>query len=335
MTKIFISHASEDKPIVEKFLTLILNLGLNIQTKEILCSSTSGTGISPGENWKDFIKNNLKNAEVVIMVITPNFKKSEMCQNEAGAAWALSKEIIPLIIEPINYDNVGVIFADKQIAKITESESLDRLKDKLKKILEIESEEPSDRWTQLKQEFISFLTKHLKKNPFKDKCLKKKCPILLIGSGILLGLVLGLLLFFLFLGPVLHKPDDVKTNGKPPAFNPLGTGKQVVTSKKVEINETFEYSPGEVARYWLYFIDHDDFIWPQKEISSGEVKGGYFIPGDFKGGKLVLALVSKDTIEDFFTGGKVKKTQEFKIIKIIYEKEISIKKRDGGDYEKK
>lgn len=334
-SKIFISHASEDKPIVEKFINYILNLGLDIKTEEIFCSSTAGTGISSGENWKDIIKNNLKNAELVIMVITPNFKKSEMCQNEAGAAWALSRQVIPLIVEPINYSSVGIIFEDKQIAKMTESESLDRLKDKLEELLKIKSKIPSDRWTKLKQEFISFLTKHLKEYPFKNKYLKKTSRILLIGSGFLLGLVLGILLFFLFVRPVLNNPGDVKPYVKPPSFISLGTEKQVGTSEKIEVNEAFTYSSHESANYWIYFIDYNDYIWPQEEISGSQIKGVYSIPEGFKGGNLVLALVSGKTEEDFFTGGKIKKTQEFKIIRIIFETKISIKNRDGGDYEKK
>jgi hypothetical protein len=334
MSKIFISHASEDRLIIEKFADNILKLGLNIQTKDIFCSSIPGTRPSTGETWKDIVKNNLKDAEVVIMIITPNFKNSEMCQSEGGAAWALSKEILPLIIEPINYSSVGILFEDKQIDIITEPESLDRIKDKLEILLKIKSQEPSDIWTKLKHEFISSIKKYLKENPFKERCpKKKKCRILLMGYGIVLGLVLGSLLFFLFVRPILNNRYDDKPEGIPQSFISLGTEKEVGTSGEIKIKETFKYSPENFARYWVYFIDNDDYIWPQEEISSGQLKGVYFIPGGFKGGSLVLALVSVKTIEDYFTDGKVKKTPEFKIKRIVFETKIKIK--NGGKYEKK
>ncbi len=126
---------------------------------------------------------------------------------------------------------------------------------------------------------------------------------------------------------------DDKPEGKPQSFISLGTEKEVGTSGEIEIKETFKYSPENSTRYWIYFIDYDDYIWPQEEISSGQLKGNYSIPVGFKGGRLVLALVSVKTIEDYFTGGKVKKTPEFKIKRIVFETKIKIK--NGGKYEKK
>ncbi|UCH92321.1 MAG: toll/interleukin-1 receptor domain-containing protein [Candidatus Aminicenantes bacterium] len=335
--KIFISHASEDKPIIEKFEDTILYLGLNIQMEEIFCSSTAGTKPPIGVNFKDIIKSNLKNAEVVILVITPNFKNSEMCQNEAGAAWILSKKVIPLIVEPIDYSSVGVIHEKNQIEKLTDREGLDRLKDELEKTLKIPSKIPLDKWNRLKEDFLDYLLKYLEKNPFtsikniesQNRSLKKRCRLLLAGYII----VLLLLLILFLVRPILNNRYNDKPEGKPQSFISLGTEKEVGTSGEIEINETFAYSPEDSAMYWIYFIDYDDYIWPQAEVSSGQVKGVYSIPGGFKGGKLVLAMVSEDTIKDYFTGGKVKKTPEFKIREIIFETKIKIK--NGGKYEKK
>ena len=37
-----------------------------------------------------------------------------MCLSELGGAWALNKDISPLLLPPISYDNFGVVISDLQ-----------------------------------------------------------------------------------------------------------------------------------------------------------------------------------------------------------------------------
>lgn len=90
-----------------------------------------------------------------------------------GAAWVLSSRVLPLIIEPVNFKTVGVIQEPKQIEKLLDESSLDRIKDIIQEEFEIPPNEiRSDRWTAKKKEFIIKCKKHLKKNPF-DKAFDK------------------------------------------------------------------------------------------------------------------------------------------------------------------
>ena len=59
ITKIFISHSSKDKLIVEELVDLLETIGLN--NKQIFCSTLEGYSIGLGENFLERIKNELDN----------------------------------------------------------------------------------------------------------------------------------------------------------------------------------------------------------------------------------------------------------------------------------
>ncbi|MCY8489255.1 toll/interleukin-1 receptor domain-containing protein [Bacillus atrophaeus] len=106
MTKeIFISHASADKPLVDGFVKFI-RLGMDISNKQIYCISYNKGEIPSGESFTEHIKVNINSAKIVILVITENFLNSNFCMAELGAAWAMDKKIIPIIVPPIKFDSL-------------------------------------------------------------------------------------------------------------------------------------------------------------------------------------------------------------------------------------
>lgn len=98
-SKIFISHSSKDKEIVREFVNEILVLSLGTDQKNIFCTSIEGLGITSGEDFRKRIKAELELAKIVIQVISKNYKSSEVCLNEMGAAWVLATNVIPLVID--------------------------------------------------------------------------------------------------------------------------------------------------------------------------------------------------------------------------------------------
>lgn len=156
MKKIFISHSSKDSKIVELFTEIILCSGLGIKTKDIFASSIDGYKIRIGSDWRDEIKQNIQNAKITFAIVTPNYKKSEICQNELGATWILSNRIIPLYIPPITPDNIGSLLSSLQVEQINHDKCIDRIRDVIKNELNLTDEEiPTDKWNKKKQEFLS------------------------------------------------------------------------------------------------------------------------------------------------------------------------------------
>ena len=164
---IFISHATKDKVIATAFIDLILHGALEIPLKNIFCTSTEGTNIKSGEDWRKAIKSKLESASITFLIITPNYKESEMCLNEMGAAWVLSAKVLPTIVDPIDFVTVGVIHQVTQVKKLLEPLHLDNLRDSIQESFETPySAIDSARWTIKKIEFLDAIKNHLQKYPF-------------------------------------------------------------------------------------------------------------------------------------------------------------------------
>ena len=102
--KIFISHASLDSPIGERFLEALIELGISKQN--VFYSSSYHTGVKLGKNFHEEVKKALHSAEIVVFLLTPNFYKSEFCLNEMGAVWYSNKKIIPILLNGLTFNDM-------------------------------------------------------------------------------------------------------------------------------------------------------------------------------------------------------------------------------------
>ncbi len=125
--KFFISHASADKPIIKAFCEKILMLGCGFQQKDIFCT-LDHTAIRTGDDFRNEIVNNMKKCDYVLCFISDNYKKSEVCQNEMGAAWVLEdKRFYPFKFPNVCFTELGFIAKVKQTADITDKSKIDEL----------------------------------------------------------------------------------------------------------------------------------------------------------------------------------------------------------------
>ena len=69
MDKVFISHSSSDREIVDSFISNILRLGLHLEEENIFCTSSEGMGIKSGDDWRDKIKDEINSAKVILLLI--------------------------------------------------------------------------------------------------------------------------------------------------------------------------------------------------------------------------------------------------------------------------
>jgi len=111
---------------VNAFIDKILILSFGLTRGQIFCSSITGTGIKSGIDFKKAIKEELQKADAVFQIISKDYKQSEVCLNEMGAAWVLSDIIIPIVIPPQNYD-VGFLNCSTQQLKINDEQNLHQL----------------------------------------------------------------------------------------------------------------------------------------------------------------------------------------------------------------
>ena len=124
--KIFISHSSKDKTIVEAF-TNLLRLGANISYDDIFCTSIEEMKIKNGEDIRQHIQNNVNFSDFAILLISPNYKNSAICLNEMGAVWAIDKNIRTYVLPGMRESAVGWLINTKMAQKVNDPVSLTAL----------------------------------------------------------------------------------------------------------------------------------------------------------------------------------------------------------------
>jgi len=150
--KVFISHSTKDKDLVDAFVDL-LQTGIGIPTNEIFCSSIEGTNIPPGKNVIEYIKEQLQSPQIVIAILSPSYYESTFCICELGATWALTNEMLPLLVPPLNYENIKDVLTAVQLSRIDNDLQLSQMRDRLVSVLGLRTQETT-RWEQKRNQFL-------------------------------------------------------------------------------------------------------------------------------------------------------------------------------------
>lgn len=112
---------------------------MGVSHTSIFCSSFKGYGIPLGVNFLEKIKNEINGNTIVLFVLSPNFYNSPVSLCEMGAAWISTKEHVPILIPPFEFDDVKGVFPLSQGMKINDKEGLNELKDSIETFLDIKS----------------------------------------------------------------------------------------------------------------------------------------------------------------------------------------------------
>lgn len=128
---IFISHSSKDREIVKLFIDNILKKGLGLTDEDIACTSFEATGVNPGDSIPAYIKQNIKGSKICLAMVSQNYKSSEVCMNEVGAAWALDKAPIQIVLPNADFSEIGWLLNTDKASKIDDVDCLDSLEEKL------------------------------------------------------------------------------------------------------------------------------------------------------------------------------------------------------------
>lgn len=126
---IFLSHSLKDERLVTSFFEYILRLGLNISKENIFYSSHPTSGIPTGEDIPDELKTALEKMTIFIQYVSNDYKESEVCLNEMGAAWLkLSKNrIITLKAPDIGFSDLGFLNIQRIGLCINKKEDLHKI----------------------------------------------------------------------------------------------------------------------------------------------------------------------------------------------------------------
>ncbi|SKA90320.1 Thymidylate kinase [Prosthecobacter debontii] len=153
--RIFISHAHADKPLVDALVDLI-ETGMGIPSTNIFCTALEGLGIPSGASFIDYIKQQIRRPDVVLLLITENYLKRPFCLAEMGAAWAMSHRVIPLLSGRMSPGDVGGVLGATQILKVDQDSGLNQFFQELTTALRV-SISNVPRWEAKKQQFLALV----------------------------------------------------------------------------------------------------------------------------------------------------------------------------------
>jgi len=151
-TRIFISHAKKDEKLVDAFMDLLTS-GLNINSDQVFCASLEGQGVTTGEDFIDFIKDEIETAEVVISILSENYYESAFCICELGASWVIAGKHMPIIVPPMEFSDIEAVLVGLHAREIDNGSDLSEIKDELESLLSLEVIKTA-RWETKKDQFL-------------------------------------------------------------------------------------------------------------------------------------------------------------------------------------
>lgn len=160
ITKVFISHSSNDSAIVEEVIEVLESIGLN--STQIFCTSFNGYGIDYGDNFLERIKNELDNNVLVLFILSENFYKSPVCLCEMGATWMKTNTHIPILIPPLDFKDVKGVIPLTQGFAINDSLALSQFKGQIESIFNIENILKISTWERKRDRIINRINKEIK-----------------------------------------------------------------------------------------------------------------------------------------------------------------------------
>ena len=150
--KIFVSHSSKDKEIVSEFCDRILRLGIGINANDIFCTSIEDMDIKNGEDIRNHIKRNILSADFSFLLISDNYKKSEICLNEMGAVWTNDGNVRYYLLPNTGFDKIGWLCDTKKAEQLTSEIALDKLYKELTTFYKLD--EAFETWSTQRVTFI-------------------------------------------------------------------------------------------------------------------------------------------------------------------------------------
>ena len=155
--KVFISHSSKDVDILEKFVDQILGLGIGIKANDIFCSSIEGMDIKNGEDLRRHIQNNIRTADFSYLMISENYKQSEICLNEMGAVWAYDSNVRVYMLPNTDVDKIGWLCDPRKGDFLNNTIVLDAIKYELCEYYNLP--DTGKTWSRQRELFCDYLNK--------------------------------------------------------------------------------------------------------------------------------------------------------------------------------
>lgn len=125
--RVFITHSSSDKAVVEAIVHA-LEASLRLSRGDIRCTSLPGYKLEGGARTPDAIRSDIEGANFVLGVLSKSGEGSDWVRFELGAAWALRRRLIPILID-LRYEDLPEPIRDLNALRASEEHDILQLID--------------------------------------------------------------------------------------------------------------------------------------------------------------------------------------------------------------
>lgn len=138
--RIFISHSSKDKALIEAFVEKIIRLGIGIPIDDIFCTSIETMGIKNGDDMRNHIRQNILGCDLALLMISSSYIRSSICLNEMGAVWSMPIPDVNVFVCPDCQfpTSIGWLYEVKKADLLCSKQALDRFYENLTAAFDID-----------------------------------------------------------------------------------------------------------------------------------------------------------------------------------------------------
>ena len=176
MARIFISHSHSDEAIAYQLVNFLL-ASLRLKEIDILATSNPDQGLTySSSSITDQLKNQLKNSEALIVLITVDSLHSAWIPFEAGSFWTTDKPIIPILGPSLTQNDLPGPLKSFLSIPIEAKDAEDRLNNAINQIAKSLNlqQELTRRRNYALQEFCNVLRAWKSKRPTTDSSQKEE-----------------------------------------------------------------------------------------------------------------------------------------------------------------
>ena len=111
-------------------------------------------GIKNGEDIRNHIHSNIKDSDYSFLLISKNYKESEICLNEMGAVWAYDNKVKLYLLPDTDFDSIGWLYNTRIAERIDSSIALDDLHEQLQQYFSLQNESIRS-WSRQREKFLN------------------------------------------------------------------------------------------------------------------------------------------------------------------------------------
>jgi hypothetical protein len=108
-------------------VAVLLEEGIAIESENVINFALEEGGIPSGEDFVAHIKSRIGNPHTTVVLFTKNYLTSRFCLTELGTVWALSENMIPLIVPPLKEKHMKDLVAMNRLVRIDHPDDLNNL----------------------------------------------------------------------------------------------------------------------------------------------------------------------------------------------------------------